>query len=78
MAHPGWVSGPAVVWWDVQQDLGRWAGAAVWWVAQCEVRDLPGWPDEWDQQGLGVSEEGLGAAALQVRLLRPSVELDQR
>lgn len=42
------------------------------------VQNLPGWPDEWDQQGLGVSGEGLGAAALRVGLLRPSVELDQR
>lgn len=67
-----------MVWWDVQQDLGRWAGAAAWWVARCEVRDLPGWPDEWGQRGQGVSGEGPGAAALQLGLLGLSVELDQR
>lgn len=67
-----------MVWWDVQQDLGRWAGAAAWWVARCEVQDLPGWPDEWDQWGLGVSAEDPGAAALQVGLLSPLVVLDQR
>lgn len=64
--------------WDVPQDLGHWAVAAVWWVAQCEVQDLPGWPDEWDQQDLGVSGEDPGAAALLVGLLRPLAELGRR
>lgn len=78
VAHPGWVSGPAVAWWDVQRGRSHWVAAAAWWVAQCGAWDPPGWPGVWGRQGLGASGVGPGAADHPVEPLRPLAEPDQR